>query len=69
MIIDIDEDHEGNLWLSTEGMGLWHYQPNTKQWKTYRYADNDHHTLSSDEVHCTLVAEDGHPQSTYYGHH
>ena len=59
MIIDIDEDHEGNLWLSTEGLGLWHYQPDTKQWKTYRYADDDNHTLSSDEVHCTLVAEDG----------
>jgi ligand-binding sensor domain-containing protein len=40
-------------------LGLWHYQPDTKQWKTYRYADDDNHTLSSDEVHCTLVAEDG----------
>ena len=47
MIIDIDEDHEGNLWLSTEGLGLWHYQPNTKQWKTYRYADNHRKQLDT----------------------
>ena len=59
MIIDIDEDDKGCLWLSTEGLGLWRYQPDTKQWKTYRYADDDNHTLSSDEVHCALVAEDG----------
>ena len=57
--IDIDEDHKGRLWLSTQGAGLWLYNPQTDAWKEYRHRHNDATTLSDDEVNCCLVDESG----------
>ena len=57
--IDIDEDHKGRLWLSTQGAGLWLYNPQTDTWKEYRHRHNDATTLPDDEVNCCLVDESG----------
>lgn len=34
-INDIDEDHEGNLWISTQGSGLFRYNPDTDRWTNF----------------------------------
>lgn len=34
--IDIDEDHKGNLWFSTQGDGLWRFNSSNKVWKQYK---------------------------------
>ena len=59
MIIDIDEDRNGNLWLSTQGGGLWRCTINDRQLRRYQYADHDKHSLPSDQVNCALVDEGG----------
>lgn len=35
-INDIDQDKNGDLWLSTQGAGLFRYNPSSKKWKNYR---------------------------------
>ena len=35
-INDIDEGENGELWISTQGAGLFRYDPYTKRWKNYR---------------------------------
>jgi len=57
--IDIDEDGEGNLWLSTQGGGLLKYVVSKKLFKEYRYDRKDEHSLPDDQVNCTLVDESG----------
>ena len=59
MTIDIDEDSEGNLWLSTQGGGLWKYLFAEKKFKTYHHQDGDEQSLPDDQVNCTLVDESG----------
>lgn len=36
---DIDQDAAGNLWFSTQGRGIYRYQPHTASWKNYTVAD------------------------------
>ncbi len=59
LIIDIDEDSEGNLWLSTQGSGLWKYMVSTKKFITYRNDEKDPMSISDNQVNCTLVDESG----------
>jgi len=59
LIIDIDEDCEGNLWLSTQGSGLWKYMVSTKKFITYRNDEKDPMSISDNQVNCTLVDESG----------
>ena len=59
MIVDIDEDWNGHLWLSTQGGGLWRCGRDNRQLKTYRHADGDDHSLPDDQVNCALVDESG----------
>lgn len=59
LIIDIDEDNDGNLWLSTQGSGLWKYIIQDKKFVTYRHDDNDKLSLPDGQVNCTLVDESG----------
>lgn len=35
LVGDIDEDHEGNLWFSTQGSGLFRYNPRTRAWRRF----------------------------------
>ena len=59
LIIDIDEDSEGNLWLSTQGSGLWKYIVGTKKFTTYRYNEKDRQSIADNQINCTLVDESG----------
>ena len=59
MIIDMDEDREDNLWLSTQGRGLWKYQIRNKKLTTYRHHDDDDNSLPDDVVNSTLVDDNG----------
>ena len=59
LFIDIDEDSEGNLWLSTQGSGLWKYMVSTKKFITYRNDEKDPMSISDNQVNCTLVDESG----------
>ena len=58
MTIDIDEDGH-NLWLSTQGNGLWCYSLNDGGLKQYTHQDNDSLSLADDMVNCALVDESG----------
>ncbi len=58
LTIDIDEDADGNLWLSTQGKGLFKYNPDSGEWTAYNY-ENTAGGLPSDEVNCLYVAADG----------
>lgn len=55
LTIDIDEDRQGALWLSTQGEGLWRYLPDSGQSKAYHYDENNLHSLPDDHVNCALV--------------
>ena len=59
MTTDIDEDREGNLWLTTQGEGLWRYHISDRQLKRYLHDDDDSQSLPSDHVNCALVDEGG----------
>jgi len=59
MTIDIDEDRLGRLWLSTQGGGLWQYNPESRQFRKYLHDEEDSHSLPDDQVNCALVDEDG----------
>ena len=59
MVIDIDEDWNSRLWVSTQGNGLWRYGMKDRQLRQYRHNDNDKYSLPSDQVNCTLVDEGG----------
>ena len=60
MIIDIDEDRDGHLWLSTEGNGLWQYTPATGGWQQFSHHEGDDSTLPNDQVNAAMVDGDGH---------
>ena len=47
LTIDIDEDRYGNLWLSTQGSGLWKYDTRHKTFRQYLHDDNDPHSLGN----------------------
>lgn len=40
LVSDIAQDESGNLWFSTQGKGLFKYQPRHRVWKNYRRSDN-----------------------------
>lgn len=58
MIIDIDQDHEGNMWFCTQGEGVYKYIPATKTWKNYTYA-NTNGVLANDQCNCILIDRNG----------
>ena len=59
MVIDIDKDRAGNLWISTQGNGLWKYHVATKKLKQYKHEDADKQSLPDNQVNCCLVDETG----------
>ncbi len=59
LTIDIDEDGDGNLWLSTQSNGLWKYLIHEKRFVTYKHDENDDQSLPDNQVNCTLVDESG----------
>lgn len=57
--LDIDQDNDGNLWFSTQGEGLLRYDPEKKEWKTYRHDSAMQGSLPGDFVNCTFVDSRG----------
>ena len=56
-VIDIDQDHNGNLWFCTLGHGLWRYTPDNDTWKDYGYQETNR--PRSNIVNCLQVGKDG----------
>lgn len=46
----ITQDNNGNLWIGTLESGLYHFNPDTLQFRHFRHADNEPHSLSDDHV-------------------
>ena len=59
LTIDIDEDNNHRLWLSTQGNGLWEYNPETKAFRQFLHHDDDAHSLPSNEVNSLLIDQSG----------
>lgn len=50
--IDIMEDRRGMLWFSTQGRGLWCFDPTNSKWKQYLNDDKDTTSVAGDQVNC-----------------
>ena len=58
--IDIDEDKDGCLWLSTQGEGLWRYDNKTGEFRNYRCEDRlDDTSLPDNQINCCHIDEKG----------
>ena len=58
--IDIDEDGDGNLWLSTQGEGLWRYDRKSRKLHNFRSENaSDESALPDNQVNCCLIDEKG----------
>ena len=57
--IDIDEDSEGNLWLSTQGEGLWRYNQKTRKLHNFCSEEGSNSSLPDNQVNCCLIDEKG----------
>lgn len=58
LTIDIDQDTKGNIWFSTQGKGLFKYDPVKQIWKNYKYSHTQG-ALINDQVNCTLIDNNG----------
>lgn len=58
IIIDIDQDTQGNMWFCTQGKGLYKYNPQNREWKNYTYV-NTEGKLANDQCNCILVDSNG----------
>ena len=59
LTIDIDEYGPGDLWLSTQGDGLWRYDPETGKARQYRNSEKDKTSIPSNEVNTAIIDESG----------
>ena len=58
LVIDIDEDGDGNIWAATQGNGIFCYHPHNNSWT--RYASTEKvHSLPIDEATCICFGGNG----------
>ncbi len=58
MIVDIAEDPKGCLWLSTQGYGIYRYNPENDDWRNYRYGTQQG-ALPHNHVSCLIFDHQG----------
>lgn len=58
LTIDIDEDNEGNIWFSTQGRGVFRYDPEKQSWKNYTHNPQSG-ALNNDQVNCIQIDSSG----------
>ncbi|MBQ6064709.1 MAG: response regulator [Prevotella sp.] len=58
LVIDIDEDGEGNIWVATQGNGIFRYRPSGNAWTHYA-SDEKNHVLSTNEATCVCFGTNG----------
>jgi len=49
-VIDITEDHQGNLWVATSNSGVFRYQPKSGNWKHFEHKRKDSRTITDNYV-------------------
>ena len=54
MVVDIDEDADGNMWFSTQGSGLLKYHAASRKWKRYLHGESAD-SLPSDHINSLHV--------------
>ena len=59
LTIDIDEDRQGRLWLSTQGGGLWQYTPSADRWQHFQHQTGQDDHLPNTQVNGALVDAEG----------
>ena len=57
--IDIDEDRQGNLWLATQGEGLWQYNREKHKLRKFLSEDGNDTSIPDNQVNCCLVDDSG----------
>lgn len=58
-VYDIQEDNDGNIWISTLGNGVYKYDPKIQKSKQYLYEDSNPNSLSSNTVSSITIAPNG----------
>jgi ligand-binding sensor domain-containing protein/signal transduction histidine kinase len=54
-VFSIVEDRSGKLWFAAWGAGLHRFDPQTREWKTYRHKPDDPTSLGQDSVFALLI--------------
>ncbi len=57
--IDLDRDQNGNLWVATQGSGIWCYKMAEKKVVTYEHNNQNEQSLSNNIVNCLFVDSKG----------
>lgn len=57
-IMDIDQDADGNIWFSSQGNGLFKYDPDKQEWTNYVHSSAPG-ALINDQVNCVLIDGNG----------
>jgi len=58
-VTDLDEDRNGDMWISTRTAGLLRWDRETRQFQSYRHRPEDAHSLSSDAINTTMRDRSG----------
>ena len=56
--MDIDQDADGNIWFSSQGNGLFKYDPDKQEWTNYVHSSAPG-ALINDQVNCVLIDGNG----------
>ena len=72
LVIDIDEDSQGNIWVATYGNGIWRFIPKNNEWVHYSPQASSK-KLSNAQVNCICIDSSGKLWATtsngFYSYH
>ena len=58
LVIDIDEDRQGNVWFCSQGDGVWTYSLSSRKWSHY-LSGKANGSLPSDQINSVCIDADG----------